>query len=382
LEVSYDFEYLGATFNTAHLDASVERGTRRYLALLPIESGGSLSTLLVGDTPLYPGGRLGKHLGMCGLHLKDESGNPAGSFKDRASILVVAKALELGAATVCTASTGNAATALACICASQGVDCAVVLPASAPPAKLAQILVYGARVFPVTGTYDQAFDLSTAACERLGWYNRNTAFNPYTIDGKRLAAFEIWEQLGRRVPDSVWIPTGDGVILSGIAKGFRDLVALGLSERVPRIIAVQASGSPALVHALERGREEPQPFPGASSVADSIVVEAPRNGILALRDIRGSKGRGVLVSDEEILSALALCGRLGGLFVEPSAAAAVAGLIKERDAGRVGDDESVVVLLTGTGLKDIDAARRSVRVPASISPDIAALIDRAGTRDR
>ena len=374
LEVSYDFDRLKTQFNASFLDASKERGTRRYLPLLPISRGDLLSPLLVGDTPMYGGGRLGEHLGMRGLFLKDESSNPAGSYKDRASILVVAKALEIGAQTVCAASTGNAASALACICASQGVDCVVVLPESAPPAKLAQILVYGARVFPVRCNYDRAFDLSTAACERLGWYNRNTAYNPYTIDGKRLAAFEIWEQMGRSVPDSVWIPSGDGVILSGVAKGFRDLMSLGLSDRIPQIIAVQAAGSPALVRALENGKEQPDPVPGASSVADSIVVEAPRNGILALRDIRRSGGRGVTVTDEEILSALALCGRLAGLFVEPSAAAAVAGIVKERRAGRIARDERAVVLLTGGGLKDIEAARMSVILPNSIEADIDALI--------
>lgn len=373
LEVIYDYEHLKSVFTREYLKHCNARGTRRYMPLLPLSDEKYLSPLLIGDTPLYEGGGLGRHLGMPSLYLKDDTRNPAGSYKDRASVLVAAKALEKRKGTVCTASTGNAATALACVCASQSIDCVVVVPESAPPAKLAQMLVYGARVFPVKGNYDQAFDLSTEACARFGWYNRNTAFNPYTIDGKRVAAFEIWEQLGCRAPDSVWIATGDGVILAGVAKGFRDLLAMGLIEKMPRINAVQAQGSPAIVNAFESGAEEPEPVPGASSVADSIVVEAPRNGILALREIRDSGGCAVAVSDEEILSALALTGRTTGIFVEPSCAAAVAGLIRERAEGRVADEECAVVLLTGTGLKDIAAAQRSVKMPESIEPTLEGL---------
>ena len=378
LEVIYDYDFIKTQFNHEYLAQTDRRGTLRYFPLLPLSHERFLSPLLIGDTPLYHGGRLSEDLGLSNLYLKDDTQNPAGSYKDRASVLVVAKALEKGMQTVCTASTGNAATALACVCASQNVDCVVIVPETAPPAKLAQMLVYGARVFLVKGNYDQAFDLSTEACTRLGWYNRNTAYNPYTIDGKRVAAFEIWEQLGCKAPDSVWIPVGDGVIISGIAKGFRDLLGLGLIDKVPEMIAVQAAGSAALVDALERGLDEPEPIPGAHSVADSIVVEAPRNGILALRDIRHSGGRGVSVSDEEILAAIATCGRLTGVFVEPSSAAAVAGLIKEKEAGRVARDECAVLLLTGSGLKDIEAARRSVDLPVSIDPNFDALAASAG----
>ena len=378
LEVVYDYDLLRTRFNRQYLEQTTKRGIHRYFPLLPLSDESYLTPLLIGDTPLYSGGRLGEHLGLLNLFLKDDTRNPAGSYKDRASALVVAKALEKRARTVCTASTGNAATALACVCAPQNVSCMVIVPETAPPAKLAQMLIYGARLFAVKGTYDEAFDLSTEACQRLGWYNRNTAYNPYTIDGKRVAAFEIWEQLGFKAPDSVWIPVGDGVIISGLAKGFRDLMGLGLIDKVPRLIAVQAAGSAALIAALERHLDEPEPIPGANSVADSIVVEAPRNGILALRDIRHSGGRGVSVTDDEILAAIATCGQMTGVFVEPSSAAAVAGLIKEREAGRVTDDECAVLLLTGTGLKDIDAARRSVALPDSIEPTFDALVESGG----
>lgn len=373
LEVLYTHARLNPFAFAEGLRLSRERGARRYLKLLPLKNDSLLPPLLVGDTPLYPGGRLGDSLGLKNLFLKDDTRNPTGSYKDRASTLVVAKALEAGAKTVCAASTGNAATALAAMSASVGLRCVVIVPETAPAPKLAQMLIYGARVVPIRGNYDQAFDLSTAACERFGWHNRNTAFNPFTIDGKRTAAFEIWEQLGGAAPDSVWIPVGDGVILSGVAKGFRDLKDLGLIETMPRMIACQAAGSAAIANALRDGLDDPQPVAGARSIADSIVVEAPRNGILALRDIRASDGRGVVVSDEEILAAMARIGRETGLFIEPSCAAAVAALIRERDAGRVADDEKAVVLLTGTGLKDPDAARKAVAMPESIEPRLDAL---------
>jgi len=373
LEIRYSFDRLNPFAIPEGLRQSRERGTRRYLGFLPLENDRYLPPVLVGDTPLVPGGRLAEFLQLPNLHLKDDTRNPSGSYKDRASALVVAKALEAKAEAVCTASTGNAATALAALSASVGLRCVVIVPATAPPAKLAQMLVCGAKVIPIRGTYDQAFDLSTQACQRFGWYNRNTAYNPFTIDGKRTAAFEIWEQLDGAAPDSVWIPVGDGVILSGIAKGFRDLQEIGLIERVPRLIACQAEGSPAIVRALERGVDDPEPVAGAHSIADSIVVETPRNGILALRDIRDSGGRGVAVTDQEILDSMALLGRVTGMFVEPSSAAAVAALLRERTAGHVADDERAVVLLTGTGLKDPAAARQAVPLPEAFEPTLAAV---------
>lgn len=374
LEVVYEYDRLRETLRWEDIAHPRPGGPPSFAELLPLANLESLPPLAVGDTALYSGGRLGERLGMRALYLKDESRNPTGSYKDRASLLVVAKAREAGVRTVCAASTGNAATALAGMCAAVGMECVVLVPQTAPPAKLTQMLIYGARVFPVRGNYDQAFDLSTRACERLGWYNRNTAYNPFTIDGKRTAAFELCAQLGRRPPDSLWVPVGDGVILAGLWKGFKDLRRLGWIDRLPRLIAVQADGSDAIVEALENDRPEPLPVAGAHSIADSIVVEAPRNGLMALRDVRESGGRGVRVTDAEILEGMALLGRHTGLFAEPSSSAAVAALVKEREAGRVGEDECAVVLLTGTGLKDPAAAGRAVALPAAIEPDLDALL--------
>jgi threonine synthase len=310
------------------------------------------------------------------LWLKDDGRNPSGSTKDRASLLVVAKALEYGCDTVATASTGNAASALAAVAASAALRAVVFVPAAAPRAKLVQIAAYGAQLVPVAGSYDQAFELSLAACERFGWYNRNTAFNPFTIEGKKTAALEIAADLAPEAPDVVLVPTGDGVVIAGVAKGFADLARGGLIERVPRLIAVQPAGSAAIARALRDGAAEVAPVPGATSVADSLVVDAPRNAILALREVRASGGTGVIVSDEAIVTAIARLAAATGVFAEPAAAAVLAGLEVALEEGLVGRDERVVLLVTGTGLKDVAAAARAVSMPEPVPADLDAVAER------
>ncbi len=343
------------------------------VVFLPISSPVSLPPCRVGGTPLLPVPRLRRELGMPHLWLKDETRNPSGSTKDRASLLVVAKAIEYGFDTVATASTGNAASALAAVAAAAGVRSVVFVPASAPPAKLAQAATYGARVVPVAGSYDDAFELSIAACEKFGWYNRNTAFNPFTIEGKKTVALEIAADLKPEAPDVVFVPTGDGVIISGVAKGFADLVHGGLLHRRPRLIAVQPTGSPAIARTLRSGASAFSPVTGATSVADSLVVNAPRNAIMALKEVRASGGAGVLVSDDEILDAMGHLARTTGVFAEPAAAAALAGMLVALEEGLVARDERAVLLVTGTGLKDIPAAMRRAAIPKAVPPDLEAV---------
>jgi len=329
--------------------------------------------LPVGGTPLLSVPRLRRELGIRRLWLKDDGRNPSGSTKDRASQLVVAKAFEYGYDTVAAASTGNAASALAAVAAAAAMRAVVFVPAAAPQAKLVQIAAYGAHLVPVAGSYDDAFELSLAACERFGWYNRNTAFNPFTIEGKKTAALEIAAALAPETPDVVLVPTGDGVVIAGVAKGFADLARGGLIERVPRLIAVQPEGSAAIARALRGGAAEVTPVTGAHSVADSLVVNAPRNAILALRDVRASGGTGVIVSDEAIVTAIARLAAATGVFAEPAAAAVLAGLEAALEEGLVGRDERVVLLVTGTGLKDVPAAARAVRIPEPVPADLEAV---------
>ncbi len=350
---------------------------REFLfAFLPITDEGAIPPLPVGDTPLIEVPRLRHELEMPNLYLKDDTRNPSGSTKDRASLLVITKAVEYGCDTVATASTGNAASALAAVAAAAGLRAVVLVPASAPTAKLTQMLSYGATVIPVDGTYDQAFELCTAACDRFGWYNRSTALNPFTIEGKKTAAIEIAAAMTPVTPDAVLVPTGDGVISAGIAKGFRDLEDAGLIPSRPRLIAVQPEGSSAIVRALRSGADEAHAMPDATSVADSLNVEMPRNAIGCLAEVRASNGGGVEVSDDAILEAIPRLASATGVFAEPAGAAALAGLEAALDERLVDRDERVVLMITGGGLKDITAAAQAVPAPDPVEPTLEAVAER------
>ena len=331
---------------------------------MPLGRSGRRSPHPVGQTPWVHRPRAARHFGVRDLWLKDDTRNHSGSTKDRASELVVAQATALGRSVVATASTGNAATALAAMAATADLPAVVLVPASAPVAKLVQMRVYGARVIAVDGTYDEAFELCNAACETYGWYNRNTGLNPWTIEGKKSVALEMAAQSDFEPPDVVVVPTGDGVILSGVAKGFDDLLRAGWIRRRPRLLAVQPEGSAAVARAWADGAETPALHAGASSVADSLVVSMPRNGRLCLRRIRESEGAVVTVSEDEILAAIVDMARLGGIFAEPAAAAGWAGLAVARRRGHVTAQDRVALLVTGTGLKDVAVASR-----ASAGPD-------------
>jgi threonine synthase len=339
-------------------------------AFLPVTEDGAFPPLPVGDTPLLSPPRLRKELGVPNLFLKDDTRNPSGSTKDRASLLVVAKANEYGCDTVATASTGNAASALASISAAAGIRAVVLVPAAAPPAKLAQMQSYGAVVVPIDGTYDQAFELCTRACNEFGWYNRSTALNPFTIEGKKTAALEIAAAMAPDSPDVILVPSGDGVILSGIAKGFRDLETAGLIDQRPRLIAVQPDGSSAIVRALLAGAAEAEPIRPAKSVADSLTVEMPRNAIACLAEIRASEGGGVTVSDDAILASIARLASATGVFAEPAGAAVLAGLEAALEQGLVTREERVVLMVTGSGLKDVDAAASALPPPAPVEASL------------
>lgn len=366
----YDYPAIKRKLLPAVLRKRRERGLGRFAELIPIKSAHLLPPLITDITPLRPVPNLRSKLKLANLWLKDDTVMPTGSFKDRASALVVASARGLGRDTIVTASTGNAATALAGQAASVGLKCVIFVPSSAPVAKLTQIVVLGGRLIPIRGNYDEAFELSIKASKAFGWYNRNTAYNPFTIEGKKTAALEIWEQLGYSPPDWVIVPTGDGVILAGIEKGFGDLRACGLIDRVPRIAAVQAAGCAPIVRAFEQGSSIITPEPKPKTIADSIAVGVPRAGRLVLKALRSCNGVAVRVADDEIVAAISLIGRTTGIFAEPAAAAAIAGLKKLAENGTIAEDATVVALITGNGLKDIAAASRVVDIPKAIDVDI------------
>ncbi len=391
LDVLLDLEAVGRATSPGSIEGSGEASIWRYLPLLPVEDPGHDGTPLkaVGWTPLFRSQRLAADLGLHRLWLKDDGRNPTASFKDRASAVVVARAQEIGADVIITASTGNAGAALAGMAAAAGRPAVILAPKTAPPAKVAQLLIFGARVVLVDGTYDQAFDLSLEAAQAFGWYCRNTGYNPFTAEGKKTAAYEICEQftaansVGARhavplphgqwsAPDAVFVSVGDGNIISGLHKGFRDLQELGWIDRLPRLFGIQSTGSAAIANAFRRGDETIVPV-AADTLADSISVDLPRDGLRALRAATRTGGAYLTVTDAEILQALAALGRREAIFSEPAAATAYAGLQKARAAGQIGPDDSIVVMLTGSGLKDVRAAMQAAGEAAVIEPRLDAL---------
>jgi threonine synthase len=387
LDVILDYETIRRKYQPEDLTYRAEDSLWRYLPLLPVQDPGGEGTPIrwAGWTPVYRLERLAKSLGLEHLWLKDESRNPTGSFKDRASAVVVSRAREIGAEIIVTASTGNAGAALAGMSAAVGQKAVIFAPRSAPPAKVAQLLVFGAKVILVDGSYDQAFDLTIQAAEEFGWYCRNTGYNPFTAEGKKTAALEVWEWWGEEHrtwhtpgnpldhhrPLTVFVSVGDGNIISGIHKGFKDLHALGWMERLPRLIGVQAEGSAAIANAFKSGTEQINPI-AAKTIADSISVDLPRDGVRAVRAARETEGTYILVGDDEILQAIASLGSQG-IFAEPAGAAAYAGLVKAVGQEIIQPGDPVLVLNTGSGLKDVGAAMQAVRGAPVIEPTLEAV---------
>jgi len=332
------------------------------LDFLPVE-GQYFPAIPVGNTPLWQPENLQKKYGFPELYLKDDGVNPTGSLKDRASFLVAAFARKHGIREVVVASTGNAGSSMAGVGAAAGLKVRLFLPKTAPPAKMIQALQYGADLVLADKNYDQAFSLSLEYSNTRGGMNRNTAYNPMTIEGKKTVSIEIFKQL-KKAPDHVFVSVGDGVIMSGVYKGFRDLLQLGRIDKIPVIHAVQASGSDAICRAMESGDFDGQaesPVRAAKTVADSISVDTPSNGHLALKNLKAFGGHCFRVTDEEILCAQKELSSTCGLFSEPAAATAYAGFLKQKAA--LDSNETCVVLLTGNGLKDINSATAKIVVP-------------------
>lgn len=383
LDILYDYAALSATLDRDALLTSRHDNCWRYKALLPVARDAPVPPLDAGWTPLYAAPRVARSLGLDRAWIKDDGANPTGSLKDRASALVLARALELGITTVSTASTGNAAAALAGLGAAvPEIDIVIFVPHTAPEAKVAQLLVYGATVLLVEGSYDDAFDLCMAYCAEEGWYSRNTGVNPFTTEGKKTVALEIAEQLRWKAPDVVAVSVGDGSIISGLHKGFSDLLRLGWIDKQPRLLGVQAAGSAVLARAWQGGLAATAISRApARTIADSIASELPRDRAKALRAVRDTDGAFVTVSDADILAAIPDLAQLSGVFAEPAAAATFAGARQAIAAGVIDREESLCLLVTGNGLKDVARARQAVSGGIRVPPTVAAVreaLDRAG----
>ncbi len=391
LDTIYDYAKIAETTSPRRIAESKDESIWRYADLLPLDHPRqSAPPLQVGWTPLYHAETTGRQLGLSHLYIKDDGRNPTASFKDRASAVVVAKARELGVEIITTASTGNAGAALAGLAAAAQMPTVIFVPETAPQAKIAQLLIFGSRVMLVKGNYDQAFDLCLAASKEFGWYCRNTGYNPYTVEGKKTASLEICEQLstlmgsgqgggGWRAPDRIFVSVGDGNIISGLWKGLRDLAALGWIDRMPKLMGIQAEGSAACYNAWKAGTDKITPV-RAETIADSISADIPRDGIRAVRAVRETGGAYLTASDDEILGAIRDLARSSAVFAEPAGATAYAGLVKAVHAGMVKSDETIVCLITGSGLKDISSAMKVAGEGTRIEPSLEAVRKAIGSR--
>lgn len=372
LDIKYDYEAISKEVNHKVMAERSEQSMWRYMEYLPVLGKGERPKLRVGWSPFYKAEGLAKVLGLRELYIKDDGVNPTASLKDRASAMAVVKAEEAGAEIIACSSTGNAASSLAGNAAAAGFPTYIFVPSRAPKGKVSQLMIFGAHVISVKSSYEDTFRLSQQAIEKYGWYNRNAAINPYLMEGKKTVALEIAEQLDWKMTDYVALSVGDGCTIAGVWKGFQDLYATGMIDRLPRLISVQAEGCCPLNRAIAQGGDwEPME---ENTLADPIAVGVPRNADKALNAIRESNGVVVNVSDQEILAAAKLLGRTCGVFGEPAGVTGTAGVKKALELGLIDPDSSVVSIVTGNGLKDTPNAIKAAGEPVAIDPDMEQLL--------
>lgn len=368
LDVIYDYDYIKTKLTKETLQERADRTMWRYRELLPIEEDTVPEGLRVGDSPLYESERIAEDLGVRKLYVKDDGFNPTSSLKDRASAMAVTKAKEAGYTTIACSSTGNAASSLAGNAAAAGLSTYIFVPSRAPKGKIAQLLMFGANLTAVDGSYEETFDLSKKAIDKYGWYNRNAAINPYLSEGKKTVALEICEQLHFIAPDYVAVSVGDGCTIAGVYKGFYDMFRVGLIDKIPRLISVQAAGCCPINTAVTNS--QPWTPQKENTFADSIAVGVPRNVDKAIKAIIDSHGVCVNVSDDEIREAQKYMAKNAGVFAEPAGATATAGLLKLSKEGKLDKNAVIVTIATGNGLKDIDSAIKTVGEPVHCKNDL------------
>jgi len=360
VDIKYAYEKVRLKMTRQSMQTASSESIFRYLPLLPVSYVNPDTILKVGQTPLYQFPDIASDTGIANFSIKDDSLNPSLSLKDRASIISLLKARELGFKVVTTASTGNAAASLACIGANLNFKTVIFVPESIPKPKLIQLQIFGSTIILVRGNYDDAFDLCRQVSDKKNWYNRSTAINPFNIEGKKTVAFEICEQLGFNIPNVIFVPVGDGSILSSVWKGYQEFYTIGLIDRLPRLVACQSEGSDAIYKSFKGDHLKPTQIK-AKTIADSISVDLPRDGLKALRALRQSNGDAITISDMDIMEAQKIIARRKGIFCEPSAAAAFAGFLKYSRTKNLKKNTHALVLLTGSGMKDIATAEKIVK---------------------
>ncbi len=375
LDIRYDYGKISReAFDPCR--GSRTEGMWTHRELLPVSSRHIVS-LGEGRTPLLGCPRLGAQLGLVALWVKDETRQPTGSFKDRPLSVAVSKARELGATTLVTASSGNAAAAMSTYAARAGLRAVVLVAADTPPGKLLQMCAAGARVVRVAGSVSNSMEMATAATKAFGWYNVTTTFeNPYSVEGDKTVAYEIAAELGWRAPTWIVVPTGSGPLPAGIWKGFGEMREFGLVAGLPKMVVAQAAGCAPIAEAFRRGANIVRPWPSPHTVASGIkdpLVGYSEDGTYTLKIVRESGGAAVAVPDEEILRATRLMVESEGLYAEPTAAAAAACAAELRRRGTIGPEDDVVVVSTGHGLKQPFVSAETLDSLPEIAPSLAAL---------
>lgn len=334
----------------------------RYRKLLPLKGSSQIVSLHVGLTPLLKAQRLAEKLKLKTLYVKNDAVNPTGSFKDRPVTVAVSKAIELGFKAVGCASTGNLAAATAAHAAKAHLPCYVFVPENLEPNKIAQTSIFGANIITVKGTYDQANRMATEAADRNNIAILNVSIRSYYVEGSKTTSFEICEQLGWRAPDHVILPMASGALICSLNKGFQELVKVGLiEEKTPRLSGAQPAGCAPIVDALKRAGGEVIPVEEPKTIAKSLAIGEPGDGIYAVKTISQTRGCGEEVSDEELIEGIQLLAKTEGIFTEPAGGVTVAALKKMRENGEIEKDEDVVCYITGNGLKTPEAVTHSIQ---------------------
>ncbi len=373
VKISYDYGLVAKTLDRKKIERR-PFNLWRYSELLPLSSPENVVTLGEGGTPLIRSDKFASRLGLRDLYFKDEAMLPTGSLKDRCATVSISKAKEAGVASVVISSSGNAAASMSAYSARAGILCWVFVPPTAVPNKLVQVMTYGGRIVKVNGTTGNSVKLASDTTKRYGWPNVSTAavYNPYALEGQKTSAFEMVEQLNWKVPDWLVIPVGSGNNLAGHWAGFSDLIELGFTKRRPRIAAVQAAGCAPFTEAVEKGSRpsEVKAWENPETIAGGVRDEFPYDVELALPALRESKGVAVNVTDSEIIEAMKRLGADEGIYSEPTGAVATAGLNHLVASRTIDRDELVVIMVTGSGLKDPSSLGREYPEPPVIEADI------------
>jgi len=380
LDFFYDYGRVGRVLDRDEISRRPMSGVWRYAELMPVEAKYA-PRLVEGGTPVIHAKNLGGELGFRSLYLKDETRNPTASFKDRAMALGVAKAFEMQKNDVVIASSGNAASSLAAYAASLGLRCTAFVPENVSEGKTAQLLLFGARVIRVRQVEegkDPTVEMMMKTVEELGWYPCPSfgPFNPYQVEGPKTITYETIEQLNWKPPDVILVPTGSGCLLTGLWKGLQDLKQLGIIDSYPKLVPVQPEGNKPLIRAIRENKrfEEIEPEKWPHSIASGLLDPYPWDGDAALEAVRRTNGTGIAVSDDEITEAVKLLARKEGIFAEPSGAVGVAAAAKMKEEGIIDASDDVVILVTGSGLKESEKITKLYQKTPVIEPTVDQLM--------